>query len=137
MKRFRKRPTKNTHNQKKRHWQIWNNKLDKHDLTIDLADIKHISKKMFATGYISRKVLKKWNARDYTRKSDMFMDSSHEHKWLPYIVFNKRHAGLFQTQHFWWYCRKCRCTTTGIYDTEVSEPLRNAYQDILLSKKWW
>ena len=102
-------------NQHKRFlWQKIPPKLDLYDMTIDLGEILHASIKMKTTGKISRRVLKKWRKRDLGRGHD----NCH---WIP--------STDKETGKFHWKCYKCRCTTAWVWDTELSEPLKNAYPD--------
>ena len=112
----------------------WNEKLSKYDLTIELASLKHLSKKMYATGKVSPKVLKKWWARDYTRRKTAWC-KNHRCDWLPASAITKYKLTFVQKTN-WWYCRKCGSMTSGIYDTEVSESRRSAYSHVLKSLKW-
>lgn len=117
----------------------WNLKLKKYDLTIDLADIKHISRKMYETGKISRKVLKKWRKRDYTRAKNSWCGkkggSRKKCLWLPASVFRKYHTKHFIK--FTWHCLYCRSETEKVYDDEVSESLANAYPEHLVDYKFY
>jgi len=54
---------------------LWNKKLENFDMLIDLAEINTLSQKMYNTGKISKKVIKKWRVRaekvmSYCRKPD-------------------------------------------------------------------
>jgi len=135
-KRFRPRKQKKE-NPNKTYRNVWNIKLDDYALTIDLADIKHISRKMYETGKISKKVLRKWRKRDYTISGKVLCRrSKNECKWLPSTVFRKLYKRNQLNDRFYWECRVCHCVTTWVYDDEVSLPIRNAYQKNLKSHRW-
>jgi len=127
--------------EKKYKWARWNNKLEIYDITIDLADIKHLSRKMYETGKISRKVLKKWRNRDYSRKKDSWCGKKGGSRckcfWLPAGVFRRwtdNKAWDYTSTH--WHCLYCRSETGKVYDDEISQALANAYEPHTLSHRW-
>ena len=129
-KRFRK-PTK-----KNKTWAKWNEILDKHSLTIDLADIRHLSIKMKTTGFISDRVLNKWTKRDYSLCKHYCRASINgraKHKLIPYSVVNKRPE---HNVTFWWYCVKCHTVSSWVWDEEISEPLAIAYPEHIRTRRW-
>ena len=104
------------------HWVYCPPKLSRHDITIDLADIKHFSIRMKQTGKLSRKVLKKWRARDYA--NTRINRCKNNCQWLPELKLHKWHDFRFM-----WRCNKCRCSTAWVWEHELSEPLLAAYKE--------
>lgn len=107
-------------------------KIERYDFTIDLAEIKHLSRKMYETGKISRKTLKKWFKRDYTNTSKGYCGckgSPHTKcVWLPNGVFN-RYNRKHLCMSFNWTCIKCKSSTSWLYEEELSEPLQHGYPE--------
>lgn len=102
-------------------------RIDKHDLLIDLAQVKHLSKKMKETGQISRKVLKKWKNR---AKKILYPTCKHTGGWLPYTVI-PNHSKHFTQRTFWWWCRQCRSISTAVWEDEISETQRREYAEYI------
>jgi len=122
---------KKTKYQKKRQWTVWNDKLDRYDMIIDLANIKTLSQKALRTGKLSRKVIKKWKSRG--RKALKSCSCSRKHKaclWLPSTVTNAVSIDKWsEKKHFWWRCLRCRCITAWVWEHELSESMLNAYKE--------
>ena len=114
----------------RKYWAKWNNKLERFDITIDLADIGHISKRAYATGYLSPKVIKKWRKRG--KKSMEKGSCQSTCQWLPARIFK---SSYLTEKSFWWRCRKCHCITKWIWEDEISEPLLNAYREHTRNKE--
>lgn len=93
---------------------LWNENLERYDVLIDCADIKTLSRKMYETGKVSKKVLKKWRQRD--KKDTSYKRGCCSQHWLPEAVFSGRKS----SKHFYWRCRKCHCTTNFIFDHEAT-----------------
>jgi hypothetical protein len=85
-------------------------RLEKYDLLIDLASIHHVSRKMYETGKIKQKTIKKWEAREkkYTGYS---RSKNCKHTWLPSMVFKGINAKFFNDG---WCCLHCQCYTNRI-----------------------
>jgi len=93
-----------------------NVKLRKYDILIDLAEIHTISRKMYETGKISKKIIKKWRVRDL---KNTYHNSNCEHKWLPEAVFgNKKERQYFNPSKSGWRCVKCHCWCSDLHDDE-------------------
>jgi len=117
----------------KRRWAKWNTKLEPHDTTIDLADIGHLSKRAYATGYLSRKVIKKWRSR--ARKTINSGYCKGPCQWLPATVLKIVSLNKYGKPSFWWRCRKCGCVTKWVWDDELSLPMLNAYREHTRNKE--
>lgn len=110
-------------------WARWNNKLDKYSLYIDLANIRTLSTRALATGYISPKVINKWRRRSRLESGMGSCYKKHEKcAWLPMSIFKYKYDNLGMSTKFWWCCRKCRTITTTIEDSELSGPMLSAYK---------
>ncbi len=89
-------------------------KLERYDILIDLANIHTCSRKMYETGKISKKVLKKWRVRD--RKNTAYNHRC-KHKWFPETVFSCERFKHIDTKSGW-RCIKCRCWCSDLHDDE-------------------
>ena len=129
-KRFKPRKTK----EKKQRWATWNVKLDKYDIIIDLANIRRISKRMYETGKVSDKVLKKWMKRDYNIHDHGCYHYKRRCIWIPSVAFRKKYTSgnMFQ-----WACKRCHSVTAWVYDDELSEPLQKAFPERTHTKRWY
>jgi hypothetical protein len=105
---------------KKQKWVLAHRhpKLEKYDILIDLADIHHCSRKMYETGKISNKVLKKWKVR--SRKNTSYHRNC-PHVWLPQTVF---WTTKWSTLNNGWKCLKCRCWRSGLDKEDLPESFR-------------
>lgn len=125
---------------KPQHWAVWNEKLDEYTIYIDLADIRHLSRKMYETGKISKKVLKKWCKRDYSRKHKAWCGHKgsirQKCSWLPASVFHKYNHKNYNFEIFHWHCRYCGSETQWVYDDEISQELAEAYTLHTKSHRW-
>ena len=115
---------------KKKRWARWNSKLDRYDITIDLAELRTISQRALQTGYVSRKVLKKWRKRG-GRVIAKGCCSRHKKEcvWLPATVMKDPYFKLDGRRTFWWACKNCRSVTEWVWEHELSEPMLNAYRE--------
>ena len=99
---------------------LWNKKLENFDMLIDLAEIKTLSQKMYNTGKISKKIIKKWRVR--SEKVLRFCKKPYK---CNMVLRPRTDIKYFKLN---WICTKCRCSTQWLFEDEVSEPLRNAYK---------
>jgi hypothetical protein len=110
-----------TKNRYGKRWARWNEKLERYDIRIDLADIRTLSRRMYETGKVSRKVLKKWDARGrkniYGNKNRYSFDG-HDCHWMPYKPKSKWSVGVH------WKCSRCQCSTAWIYFEDAPESFR-------------
>jgi hypothetical protein len=112
-----------TKNRYGKHWARWNEKLSVHATLIDLADIRTISRRMYETGKISRKVHKKWLARGRKNiygNSNLRTFKPCDHRWMPYS------SDRLGSSMLHWRCDRCRCSTTRIYYDEAPISFRQA-----------
>lgn len=105
-----------TRNKYGKRWAQWNEKLSRYDLVIDLADIRTLSRRMYETGKVSRKVIKKWHARGRrvvygNKKLRKFKWC--DHRWMPY------HSKQLGSSSLHWRCDRCRCSTSWLWLHEV------------------
>lgn len=103
-----------------------NKKLDYLDLTVDIANIGHFSRRAYQTGFVPAKTIKKWRKRGERHLQSGYC--SGQHAWLPATVIKEtKELGLKKS--FWWRCRKCGCITKWVWEDELSEPMLNAYRE--------
>lgn len=123
MHRFKANPVKD------KKWARWNEKLSKHDITIDLANIRTISEKAYRTGFISKRVLKKWRKRgNQSLQRSSCMRNKKQCRWVPASTL--KDTDTWSTKKtFWWACLKCGSVTEWVWEHELSEPMLNAYRD--------
>lgn len=116
-------------------WKHFPERLRRYDMTIDLANIGHLSIKAKTTGKIKRRTLRKWRNRDYanTRKGSSCRFGGHKCNWVPATIFNKesiyKRFPSARPTRFEWQCTKCHCTTAWVYEHELTEPMLNAYKE--------
>jgi len=127
MKKFKKpKPVKKI--RRSGRWIKWNNKLDQYGILIELADVSHLSKRAFSTGYLSPKVLKKWRNKSKKRLDSGYCKRPNKCVWLPATIFKKEIFSKYSPPKFWWRCLKCGCVTNYVWEHELSEPMLNAYR---------
>jgi hypothetical protein len=91
-------------------------------MDIDLAEIKKLSWRMYHTGKVSKKIIKKWRARGrkniYGNKK-FYKFKRHNCRWMPDTIFNRPMNKWREKPG--WVCLKCRCWTSWLWRDELPE----------------
>ena len=120
----------------KRKESKYNRKLNNLNIIIELAGIIHVSIRAKTTGKVLNRTLKKWKSKANTYFFSKKRTKIHKCEWLPERVFKNATISSIFSDRMWWKCRKCGCITSGLYDYEVSEPMRIAYAKYLKTRKY-